>query len=150
MMPKISRYFLLLIVSVFVVMQFFRPERNIEPTGAQNILPADMHASGEVQKILATSCFDCHSNHTNYPWYSNIQPVGWWLKTHITEGKEALNFSDFKNLGPIRRRSKLESVLKQIQQNKMPLPAYIKLHPESKMNNQQKNIISQWMKVVNK
>ncbi|AZI22684.1 cytochrome C [Chryseobacterium taklimakanense] len=149
-MSRPVTFLLLVIIVVFAVLQFFRPAKNVEPTGFKNILPPDLNASADVQNILEKSCFDCHSNHTNYPWYSEIQPVGWFLNKHISEGKEAFNFSEFKDFGPIRRRSKFESVLKQIQQDKMPLPAYIKLHPESKMNNQQKKIISQWIKVVNK
>jgi hypothetical protein len=143
---KFLKYPLLLILVVFAVIQFFRPSKNSEPTELAKILPTDMNANSEVTKILATSCFDCHSNCTNYPWYADIQPIGWWMSNHIQEGKKAINFSDFENLGLIRRRSKLESILKQIQQDKMPLSSYMKLHPESRLNEQQKRIITDWVK----
>jgi hypothetical protein len=49
----------------------------------------------DVKLILAKACNDCHSNSTRYPWYSEIQPVSWWLGDHVKDGKRHLNFNEF-------------------------------------------------------
>ena len=54
---------------------------------------AETNPSEEVLKVLKESCFDCHSNKTNYPWYNNITPVNFWLAAHVKDGKKHLNFS---------------------------------------------------------
>ena len=48
-----------------------------------------------VKVILQNACYDCHSNNTRYPWYVNIQPVGWWMSGHIADARDGLNFSEF-------------------------------------------------------
>ena len=48
-----------------------------------------------VMQILRRSCYDCHSDSTVYPWYAEIQPVGWWLNSHIEDGKRGINFNRF-------------------------------------------------------
>src|SRR5690348_13454762 len=79
----------------FVVIQFFRPAKNISAT----VLPEDMNVlypiPDSVHQVLQKACFDCHSNNTRYPWYFNIQPIAWWMGDHIDEGKKELNFSEF-------------------------------------------------------
>ena len=105
MLKKILKITFRILLLAFIVIQFFRPEKNqaegISPNDITNLytVPAD------VQLILKTSCNDCHSNNTVYPWYSNIQPFAWWLKDHIDDGKKHLNFSEFASY-PIRRQYK--------------------------------------------
>ena len=85
---------------VFLVIQFIRPAKNLSAATAF-AGPADITVlhppSPAVRQILAESCYDCHSNHTRYPWYAEIQPVSWWLAHHIKEGRRELNFSEFGN-----------------------------------------------------
>ena len=50
-------------------------------------------APEEVAQLMKAACYDCHSNSTNYPWYSNIAPVSWWLKRHVRKGGYSLNYS---------------------------------------------------------
>ena len=94
-MKKFFKRFLLLLLLVFIGIQFFRPAKNKSEGISANDITAKYAVPDDVKAILKTSCYDCHSNNTNYPWYSNIQPVAWWLKDHIDEGKRELNFSEF-------------------------------------------------------
>jgi hypothetical protein len=98
-----------------------------------------------VQQILKTSCYDCHSNNTVYPWYSNIQPVAWWLKDHIDEGKRELNFSEFATYRIGRQYRKLEEINGEVKENKMPLESYTLIHSDAKLSDEQKLTLATWV-----
>ena len=82
------------LVVALVVIQFIKPDKNISNDNTYGIT-TKYDVPAEVNEILKVSCNDCHSNLTRYPWYSNIQPVAWWLDHHVTDGKKHLNFSEF-------------------------------------------------------
>ena len=81
-----------------------------------------------VTQILKTSCYDCHSNNTVYPWYSKIQPVAWWLNDHIEEGKREINFSEFATYRIGRQYKKMDEIIKQVKEDEMPLSSYTLIH----------------------
>ena len=93
----------LTLLLVFVAMQFIRPARNKSNEVQEADLIKHFNVPTKAAAILKTSCYDCHSNHTRYPWYAEFQPFGWWLAHHIKEGKAELNFSSF---GTYSRRKK--------------------------------------------
>jgi len=128
-------------------MQLYRPARNI--TFGQDVT-ADFIKVYNVPKniavILRTSCYDCHSNNTNYPWYSNIQPVEIFMENHINEGKEDLNFNEYGNYSKRRQNSKLEAISKEIKQNEMPLASYALIHKNAILSNAQKQEVLTWIK----
>ena len=83
---------LIILLVVLVIIQFIRPEKNLASDVPQvNAIQNKFAMPVEIDNIFKTSCNDCHSNHTNYPWYSNIQPVAWWLDSHIKDGKKHFN-----------------------------------------------------------
>ena len=94
-MKKIIKPIAWVLLAALVVIQFFKPERNLSSIKgpAANDISKLYPVPQEVASILKTSCYDCHSNNTHYPWYSNFQPVAWWLDDHIKEGKKEINFS---------------------------------------------------------
>jgi hypothetical protein len=51
--------------------------------------------SPETRALAVRACFDCHSNETEEPWYSNIAPVSWAVSDHVESGRGKLNFSEF-------------------------------------------------------
>jgi transposase len=93
-----------------IVIQFFRPARNAEPEIAANQIAASYPVPNDVQQVLKASCYDCHSNTTVYPWYSNIQPVAWFLSNHIADGKRQVNFSKFATYSPRRQYKKFKEI----------------------------------------
>ena len=141
---------ILLILIVLVLIQFIRPVKNISISSdlsSTNILRL-YGVPDSVQKILKTSCYDCHSNNTVYPWYSKIQPVAWWLNNHIEEGKEHLNFDEFGNYKIGAQYKKLEEVMKTVKDNYMPLNSYVWIHKYAILNNNQKGAIAGWATVL--
>ena len=129
---------------VFVVIQFIRPERNSGMAANANDITNYTKVSPEVKNILQTSCFDCHSDHTEYPWYTNIQPVGWWLNHHVEEGKGEINFSQFKQYGIRRQIRKFEEVSEMITEGEMPLNSYLWIHGDAKLDAGQKKALLDW------
>jgi len=131
----------------FLVIQFFRPAKNLSAaqpfTGANEI--TTLHsASPEVKQILATACYDCHSNQTRYPWYSEVQPVAWWLANHINDGKRHLNFSEFGTYTTKRKMKKLEEICDEVKDHGMPLKSYLLVHRDAKLTDAQIAALCQW------
>lgn len=140
------RKILLLLVAALVIIQFFHPEKNL--AGNSDTPNTDiskvMDIPDNVQDILQNSCYDCHSNNTNYPWYAEIQPVGWWLDHHINEGKSEMNFNEFASYSPRRQFRKLEEIIEQVKEGEMPLRSYTIVHKSAALGNEQKALITAW------
>lgn len=130
---------------ILLVLQVFRPKKD-NNASAPNPANINQFASvpADVDKLLRTSCYDCHSNTTAYPWYTNIQPIGWWLEDHINEGKGELNFDEFGNYTLRRQYHKLEEVAELVKENEMPLKSYTFVHTDAKLSEEQKQQIIQW------
>jgi Haem-binding domain len=144
-MKKKLKQLLIVLVLVFIIIQFFRPEKNISTGAAPNDITAKYTVPKNVQQILKTSCYDCHSNNTNYPWYNNIQPVAWWLKNHVDEGKRELNFSEFGTYRIGRQYKKLEEINSEVKEGEMPLSSYTLIHTGAKLSSDQKLAVATWV-----
>ena len=101
-----------------------------------------------VKQLLQTSCYDCHSNNTTYPWYSKLQPVDWWLDHHVTEGKRELNFNEFASYSLRKQYGKLKKIGDEVKEGGMPLSSYTLIHTYAKLDDQQKNTIINWANSV--
>lgn len=132
------------LLAALVIIQFFRPARNISTAKSPNDISNKYTVPASVQEILNTSCYDCHSNNTVYPWYANIQPVAWWLADHVNEGKKELNFSEFITYSPKKAHHKLEEVIEQTKEGEMPLQSYTIIHQNAKLSDTQKLEIATW------
>lgn len=102
----------------------------------------------EVVAILRTSCYDCHSNNTAYPWYNKIQPVAMFLEDHIAHGKEEFSFSGFGEYSDRRKKSKLKSLIRQVEQDEMPLDSYTLIHRDAKISDSEKELVLNWVNKV--
>lgn len=135
---------------IFLLIQLYQPVRNInkEPDLTANYTNV-YTVPKNVQTIFRTSCYDCHSNNTNYPWYSNIQPVRYFMEEHIRDGKADLNFDEFGSYSKRKQKSKLESISKQIKSKQMPLASYTLIHRNANLSNNQKEEIINWINTLN-
>ena len=135
---------MILLIVVFFAIQFIQPARN---TNGQ-VLPTDISkvvsVPENVQSLLQTACYDCHSNQTNYPWYTYVQPVGWILQNHITNGKKELNFNDFGSYSKRRQQSKLKAIAGQVRDDEMPLSSYRLMHEKARLNKDEKAALINW------
>lgn len=129
---------------VLIAIQFIRPSRNISSQILATDITKTVKVSDSVQAVLKKACYDCHSNNTNYPWYSNIQPVGWFLANHVSGGKRHLNFSEFGSYSKRRQLSKLNDIANEIQDDDMPLTSYKLMHKEARLTAYEKSLVIKW------
>ncbi|HTB52406.1 MAG TPA: heme-binding domain-containing protein [Ferruginibacter sp.] len=136
--------------AVFIIIQFFHPTKNTTSDISiyKNDISTIYFVPDNVHQILKASCYDCHSNNTQYPWYNNIQPVAWWLDHHVKEGKRALNFSEFASYSIRKKYKKLDGLIKEIQSDKMPLPSYTLIHRYAILTPDQKDKLINWATAI--
>jgi len=129
---------------LFIALQFIRPVHN----NSSQVLTTDISKvitiPDTVLTLLKNACYDCHSYNTYYPWYSNIQPMGWLMGYHIKQAKNQLNFSDFGSYSQRRQLSKLEGIANSIKDNIMPLKSYKIMHKNAQLSAGEKTLLIYW------
>jgi hypothetical protein len=73
---------------ILIAIQFIQPSHNKSDRLLSTDISKMFIVPDSVQALLKMACYDCHSSNTNYPWYSNIQPGGWFMSNHIKEAKK--------------------------------------------------------------
>jgi hypothetical protein len=147
MMSRLKKIWLGSLV-VFIAVQFIQPARNKSGQVLYTDISKVVSVPENVRAILQNACYDCHSNNTVYPWYSYIQPAGWWMNAHIKEGKEDLNFSEFGSYSLRRRASKLHAIENSITDGSMPLWSYTLLHKKARLTKEDKTLLISWVQKV--
>src|ERR1700757_3469315 len=132
---------LYVIIGLLGIIQFIRPSKNLGEVYTKNDISHSVDVPANVKNILEKSCNDCHSNNTHYPWYTNVQPLGWWLNHHVKEGIEELNFSEFNAYKLRRKLHKLEEIAEQVKEGEMPLGTYTWMHGEAKLSTAEQQIL---------
>jgi len=145
---RICKKILLSLLLLFLVMQFFRPARNVAASPGGHDLAERYSAPPEVRSLLQTACYDCHSNTTRYPWYAEVQPVGWWLADHVRDAKAELNFSELGAASPKRLQRKLDAASDEVTDRTMPLRSYTLLHREARLTEAQRKLLTDWFDAV--
>jgi hypothetical protein len=137
-------------VIIFLLIQCYQPARNIgyEQHFASNF--TEMYkVPKNIEATLRTSCYDCHSDNTNYPWYSYVQPIRFFMDGHINEGKKELNFNEFGNYSKRKQENKLDRIAKEIKEDEMPLSSYTLIHKNAKLSITQKQKVIKWLTKIN-
>lgn len=118
------------LVGVFVVMQ-------LVPYGRDHTNPPvkaePQWTSPEVRAIAVRACFDCHSNETKWPGYSNVAPISWLVQHHVEEGRHELNFSEFD-----RPQKHAKDAEEELREGEMPMGGYVAMHGEAKLTDAEK------------
>lgn len=135
---------LIAFLALLLVIQFIRPSRNVSAKTSPDDIAAHYAVPAHVQQLLDHACNDCHSDNTRYPWYVNIQPVGWWMQHHVNDGKEELNFSEFASYTAKKQNHKLRSVIEQIKKGDMPLDSYLWIHKDAVLSDVDKQALITW------
>jgi hypothetical protein len=126
------------VVVVLVAIQFWPIDRAAPPA------TGEIEAPPEVMAILETSCFDCHSSETTWPWYSRIAPVSIWIARHVEKGRGDLDLSNWTDYPPDRADHKLEELIEMVEEDEMPLPSYLILHRDARLTPDQKELLLRW------
>ena len=138
---KLLKWIGLVLLILLVGLQFI-PTRSNQSSAVTSIhFVKTFKVPADVENILSVSCYNCHSNNTNYPWYSRVQPVGLFLESHISKGKEELNFSEFGDYSIRKQKSKLKSMISQIEKGEMPLKSYTFIHRDARLSKEDKKTL---------
>ena len=129
-----------------IVIQFIPSELNDKESNSGKKITELYQVPDDVQKVLKVSCYDCHSNKTEYPWYNKIQPVGMFLEDHVKEGKSELNFDEFGSYTRKKKDHKLEEVEELVLEGEMPLTSYTLIHWDAKISEADKKLLVDWTK----
>jgi len=141
---KIVLVVVVVLVIAFIGIQFWRIDTTPIPIIQADTIQAGITVPPDVDMVLTRSCGDCHTNSTAYPWYSQVQPVAWWLANHIAEGRQQLNFSTFNTYPARRKQKKLEAICEQVKSGEMPLPSYTWIHRNAILTDSEKDAICKW------
>ena len=142
---KLYKKILLGSLLAFIIIQFIRPTKNSGGAILATDITRTMKVPDNVLKVFKNLCYDCHSNDTRYPWYVNIQPMGWLMADHIKEGKANLNFSEFGTYSKRKEANKLRAIAKSINDGSMPISSYTIMHTDAKLDEENKKMISNWV-----
>lgn len=125
-------------IAFLALIQLVPVNRNNPPVTGE-IDPPD-----NVYEIIYRACYDCHSNETDWPWYSRIAPVSWWLAHNVSEGREHLNFSIWDSYTPAEQLHLVEEIWEEVDEANMPLYTYLITHPRAELSNLDINLIYYW------
>ncbi len=129
---------------IFLVIQVIHPARNNGSADGPNDITHFVQVPDTIQHILITSCYDCHSNHTVYPWYAVINPVGLWLRNHINDGKRAINFSDLSGFTKKKLDHRMRDIAETVEKGEMPLGSYTFIHRYAILDSGQIKMVKAW------
>ncbi len=135
---------------VLVAIQFFQIDKTNPVADEKLDFLVMNNTSPEIATQIKASCYDCHSNQSVYPAYTYVQPVGWFVKNHIEEGKEHLNFSEFGNYSAKKQAHKLEESYEMIEKGEMPLSSYTIIHKEAVLDEAQQTALISYFKEIEK
>ena len=141
---KAVKIILITLAAVFIVIQFIPsgiPEN--KPEDKKSIVNSNL-ITGPVLDQLRKSCFDCHSNQVQLPWYSKLAPSSWFLAEHINDGKSHLNFSEWENYGNREKIGLLEEIKDEVGSGNMPLKSYLLIHRDAKLDPEKILLLSEW------
>lgn len=144
------RKIIFFLIIVLVVIQFVPVKLNQSDIADQGDFILNENPPKELAVIIKSSCYDCHSNYTRYPWYNNIAPVSWWLKSHIDEGKDELNFSEWTSYSEKRKKHKLKEFVEMIEEREMPLNSYLWTHSDAELSDEQIVQLKDWIATIKK
>lgn len=91
------------------------------------VLGEPLWDSSQTRDLAVRACFDCHSNETVWPWYSNVAPVSWLVQIDVDEGREELNYSEWN------RSQEGEESAKTVREGSMPPRTYLLTHPDARL-----------------
>lgn len=145
-MKKFLKIMVIMAVTAFVVLQFFRPDRRNPPIVEAETLDAAMAVPADVQAVLSRSCNDCHSHKTVYPWYSNVSPFSWFLADHIEHARSEVNFSVWNTYDAKKKAHKLDEICEMVEAGAMPLPSYLWIHRDAVLSESDAGTLCYWAK----
>lgn len=138
-----------LLIIILVVFQFFGNRApNQEPTSAD--LFAVEQAPDEVKDLIKLNCYDCHSEQVKYPWYASVAPFSWIINDHVEDGNKHFALSKWADYSAKKKAHKMEEAREELEEGEMPLKIYTVLHRHANMSKEQKKLLIDWFRSIEK
>ena len=135
-----------IIPGILLLMQLIRIDKASPPIDPSVDFEPVVKPPEDVMESLKSACYNCHSNETRYPWYSNVAPVSWWLKHHVNEAREHFDFSTLGQFKGAQLAEILADASEVVESGEMPLKSYTWMHPEARLSTEQRNRLVRWMR----
>ena len=135
---------LVALFAVFVIIQFIPANLPLVVAENRDDLIATANVPADIAQKLKTSCYDCHSNETSYPWYSYVAPVSFLVSHDTREGRRKLNFSIWNSLSKVKKAKYLDNINDEVSEGEMPMEIYTYLHSGSKLSEKDREAIAAW------
>lgn len=116
----------------------------VEKTNPQIDPQATLSTDENIVSILKKSCYDCHSNETNWPLYSSIAPFSLFVTSHVNDGRRALNFSNYNTIDKETKEKRLKRAIITIKSERMALPSYRFAHESANLSKEEKEMLKAW------
>ena len=143
---KFLRILFILLITAFVVIQFIGIEKtNPEFDSSSDFIMME-NPPEDVAQMLRLSCYDCHSNETIWPWYSNIAPVSWMLEEHVEDGRDHINLNFWGEIDLEDRAYVIEEMIEEMEEGEMPIPGYLITHSNAKLSDAEKEKLFAWLR----
>jgi hypothetical protein len=143
-MKKWLKLSLITLVALVVAAQAVRPARTNPPVDPQKEITAHMQVDPAVMATLSRACNDCHSNRTEWPWYSNVAPVSWLVAHDVNDGREELNFSEWGASKEKEPGKLLGKICSEVNEGEMPMATYTLIHPQAKLTREEVQNVCRW------
>ena len=141
---RFKKWILIAILLFLGIAQFFPIDKTNPTVDPKLDMFSILDAEPGIKTLIRDACYDCHSNESEYPWYTNIAPISWWIQNHITVGREELNFSTWGTYSDRRKEHKLDECMELVENGSMPLGSYKLLHPEARLSKEQRQQLITW------
>ena len=134
------------IILVFAIMQLFRIDKKPYQEPDLNDIFEIEEATTELEVLVKTACYDCHSDQVKYPWYSNLAPISWWVQDHIDHGYKHFNFSAWGKYPSDKKAHKADEGVEMLEEEEMPLPSYTLIHRDAVLSKEERKMLMGWFK----
>lgn len=94
--------------------------------------------SPRTRELAVAACFDCHSNETKWPWYSNVAPMSWLIQRDVDDGRAVLNFSEWD-----REQDEADDAAETVVDREMPPRRYLPLHPGARLDAEERRVLAE-------
>ncbi|MAU76893.1 MAG: cytochrome C [Crocinitomicaceae bacterium] len=140
-----KRSVLITLLIVFVAIQVKTTDKTPFKITPESDFLTSEEAPQEVTQLIQSACYDCHSNQTQYPWYSHVAPVSWWLERHINNGKSKVNFSIWDTYSPAQQVTLKNESAELIEKKWMPILTYKITHTDARLTEAQRLMLIDWL-----
>ena len=136
-----------IVALIFIGLQFTSPVHTNPPFNEAQALQGIANVPPDISAVFARSCTDCHSNQTNWRWYTYVAPVSWFTVGHVKEGRAELNFSEWGRYGSRMKQTRLHAICEQSEKGTMPIASYTFVHRDAQLSRDEARAICEWTKL---